>query len=196
MNPRHAPADQSPCSEALWESFRYLSGEMTTAETEAFEARLEHDLAAGEHLAQAVLLTEAVTHVPPAAVPRSPIEARPLRTRRWVARLTAVAGAGLLLVTGWFAGGLWQQGVRPALPAAADLAAAPAVGNPSDGSMLDVWVSLNAAREPAGDETSAESASEPTVETDVPDWIFAALLATGDVDVLPPGMDSLMEGAL
>jgi hypothetical protein len=185
----------------LWESLRYLDGGLTVAERDAFEARLEHDLAAGESLAQAVLLTEALALAPNgasvAAVDRQDNVARPRRRRnRWAARVGAAAVAGLLLTIGWYAGGLAERGSGPVSPGSIDLAVRPAAGGIPDGAMLDVWVSLNADREATADEAAVEPAADAVGETDVPDWMFAALLAVGDREVLPSGMGGLMEGAL
>ena len=51
-------------SELFWLAFRYVSGELTPAEADAFERRLDHDQQAREAVAEAVGLASCVASLP------------------------------------------------------------------------------------------------------------------------------------
>ena len=61
-------------------AFRYIAGELTPAESEAFEQRLADDQAAREAVARAVDLAQAVASVPADIVPLSTTHHSPLTT--------------------------------------------------------------------------------------------------------------------
>jgi hypothetical protein len=176
--------DAAPCSDALWEAVRYLSGELSPAEAEAYEARLEADLPAAESLARAVVLTESIASPrrAPSLLPRQ--SGRSRQALRWVGVVAAASCAGLLLTSGRDD----ANRLRVANPPSVEVAASPGA-DAAAASMLTVWVSLNDAREPLAEEPSAE-AVEPLAETDVPDWMFAALTAPS------PGGERLTEPLL
>jgi hypothetical protein len=193
----HIPADEQ-CSAALWEAYRYLSDELTAEEAAAYELLLGDDLAAAEALAQAVMLQESLDRARVATPLSRPAVFTPRPDRRVLAAALVVAAA-LLLAIGWYVGGrgsmtqneLTQGGSNPS----------PAVADAADTSVLSVWVSLNDARDLNGDDAAVESPAEMLADADVPDWMFAALLApaesgNGMPDALPPVMDPIMEGSL
>ena len=72
-----------------WLAFRYISNEMTPPEAESFEWLLADDQAAGEAVARAVDLSQAVAAVPQQVLPlRS--HSRRARPIRWIAAAAAV----------------------------------------------------------------------------------------------------------
>ncbi len=81
-----------------WLAFRYIAGELTRAESEAFEQRLADDQTAREAVARAVMLTSAIVAgrgESPASVVRYP--SRP-RWTRWVVAAAAVLLAAITIV--------------------------------------------------------------------------------------------------
>lgn len=108
-NTGSAAAGMPANAELDWLAFRYIAGELSPVEGQAFEARLESDLAACEAVARAVQFAETMTLgvgsaskvvASPAVVARSGLAAgRNWSTaRRWA--LTAVSGAAALVVVG------------------------------------------------------------------------------------------------
>lgn len=89
------PSD--PNRDLDWLAFRYISGEMTAEEADAFECRLADDQGAREAVAQAVALTAAVSLAAP-----STREVLPLRRRRLVSTWVIVAAsAACLALLAW-----------------------------------------------------------------------------------------------
>jgi hypothetical protein len=185
-------ADQS---ELLWQAFQYVSGELAAADSRAFEARLEHDSAACDALAEAMLLCESVAAAEWEArrdvIPHALATARP--SRRFVAASLAAAAALLLMV--WLGGGF--PGPAPVVDSPPMLSAEVAPSR----SMLSVWVSLKeyeaAVPEDAHLDGLRDEVAEATAE--VPDWMFAALVSSATVhemNELLPGVPSLPEEPL
>jgi hypothetical protein len=85
--------NQHECHNELdWAAFCYLSGEMTPAETEQFEARLADEQPAREALARAVELTQVVA----AAESTEPVLVAPAaKQASWMTRLSWMAVGGL-----------------------------------------------------------------------------------------------------
>lgn len=79
-----------------WQAFLYVSGEMTAAQSEAFEARLSLDQSAREAVARAVALTACVQRIGELPSPSGVKAARAIPWARY-----AVA-AGILLAIGLF----------------------------------------------------------------------------------------------
>lgn len=76
----------TPQSDRDWEAFRYIAGEMSAAESEAFEARLETDQALREAVAAAVELTQAVAILGVESLQTPPAVHQPcvaIARRRW-----------------------------------------------------------------------------------------------------------------
>lgn len=90
---------------------RYISGELTPAEIEAFEARLADDQVARESVARAVEIGMAVVQSTPQAQPR-PIEvaAPPSTNWTWLAAAVLVIGLGLVWFTRGDGTGNWGTG--------------------------------------------------------------------------------------
>src|SRR5262245_14251679 len=93
-------------NELDWSAFRYLAGELTAAEAEAFEARLAAEQPAREALASAVELTQVVVAAESQSV-HAVVTTRALRSS-WQTRLAWMAIGGVaslalgMLYTGAF----------------------------------------------------------------------------------------------
>ncbi|MCA9054507.1 MAG: hypothetical protein KDA75_11760, partial [Planctomycetaceae bacterium] len=200
MNRVQQQTENSPCSEALWLAVRYLGGELSPEESAAFEEQLADDSVACEALSQAVILSEAVrsSEVGVLAV-RSPA-AVTRRSAAWFRPAALLAAAAVLLLVGWFAGNRGShEGPGGRSPEGVEFAAgdirpieavvsAPSTSDSADGevnSMLSVWVELSAIRDVISDTASAEApemVADPaagSLDSDVPEWMFAALLVPG-----------------
>jgi hypothetical protein len=110
--------EPSPDTDLHWLAFRYVCGELTGDESVALEARLAHDLAAQEAVAEAVELVGAVGLAASSARPTI-LPIRPARTRRIMIWAIPVSAAACLLL----AFGLNVLGHRK--PAAGPLASHP-----------------------------------------------------------------------
>ncbi len=92
------PARFPDGSDLSWTAFRYVAGETSSAEADAFEARLADDQAAREAVAAAVELSGAIALLDPVAAFPSRPRKRGSRAMVWVA--TGIA-AGLMLGFGF-----------------------------------------------------------------------------------------------
>lgn len=117
-------ADHQPL-DVDWLAFRYVAGEMTDDERDAWEIRLADDQAAREAVAAAYELTQAVAALPPsvwecgspvAAAPsplagRATSAAAPRSSRSPIAWWASAAAALLAAVVGW---NVWDRASSPA----------------------------------------------------------------------------------
>lgn len=222
MDMRHQPSNTNDrsCSDVLWEAVQYLFGELSPEQAGAYEERLGVDVAAAEALAQAVLLTESVVRcgeqpmaatcgLPQAVAARDPrLKATGISSaasRRTLSRslqvgLATLCASGLVLV-GWYLGGGANSHPAVLTPGLASLAAE--TSDSDIDSTLSVWVALNDAAEPAADDSMSEGSMQDSDAGDVPDWMFAAVLASTeesdeshDADGLLRGIESLDEESL
>jgi ferric-dicitrate binding protein FerR (iron transport regulator) len=140
-----------------WLAFRYIAGELTRAESEAFEQRLARDHAACEAVARAVTLTSAIVagrgESRPAVVPY----ASRLRSARWIAAAAAVLLAALTIFV-----------ARPRLP----------LGESSDElTVAGVWAESALAHgewsPEFGDDT--DQGGDDASDIALPDWLIEAV---------------------
>lgn len=202
----------SPCSDPLWDACRYLAGEMSAAEVELFELRLDEPPIA-EALAQAVQLqalvqTQAATPMLAssdgvAADKVGSASVVPAAKRRRVAKAIGSVTAALVMVTvGWYAGGRfagdgWNVvSLAPSTPTHSNSAAIRPADEALDSSMLSVWVSLNLDQTATIDENSGDPPTDFLAQAEVPEWMFAALATEAVLDPLSPEFDDLIEESL
>jgi hypothetical protein len=101
-----------------WSAFCYLSGEMSPAEAEQFEARLADEQEVREALARAVELTQVVAAAESQC--GEPVVAAQLRRTSWTTRISWMAVGGLAaaaLAMVWSSGslGIWPSKEDPQL---------------------------------------------------------------------------------
>ncbi len=159
-------------AELDWLAFRYIAGELSPVEGQAFEARLESDLTACEAVARAVQFAETMTLGAgsvskvvdsPAVVIRSGSLSGLAAGRNWSAArrwaLTAVSGAAALVVVG-----VLSLKTEPRTEVA-------------EPSVVEIWADswhTDAEPEPA----AAEIAHAELADTDdlvAPGWLMAAV---------------------
>jgi hypothetical protein len=105
-------------NELDWLAFCFLSGEMSPAEAERFEARLEGEQEAREALARAVELTQVVAAVEATCEASTPSLARRVSVRsagNWTTRLSwmAIGGLASLVIAMVWTGGLSRFSFGP-----------------------------------------------------------------------------------
>ncbi len=114
-------------SALFWDAMRYVLGELTPAETAAFEERLAHDEQACAAVADAVTLSAGLQSAAPVAASHPAGKVASTKSRGWLAvSLCGVAAAlsGIALLSAW----------KPLTPSHHDLAAV---------ELLDRWVADN-----------------------------------------------------
>jgi hypothetical protein len=163
-----------------WSAFCYLSGEMSPAETEQFEARLADDQTARESLARMVELTQVL-----AAAETQTVELAPAGEGRttWRARFSWMAIGGLaaaLLAMLWSSAGLWNEPsgenagisrVNNAL-ASAWFETRRDLRDSSDiGPLHPISLAWNEAEE----ESASTNGADDLLVADAPSWMTAAL---------------------
>ena len=206
MNRLTPQTDDTFCSDALWLAVQYLGGELSAAESSAFEDRLADDPVACEALSQAVILSESVRSSGVCASVRG-VDVRLNRRSKaaWFRSVALLSVAAVLLLVGWFAGhrraderaaagSPVSQGLVTVGPEGEESRRSlPATSHSTDSevdSMLSVWLELSAARDLSGDGALVEGidgaadADSAAGESEVPDWMFAALLVPGESDEL------------
>ncbi len=163
------PPDNDLEHDLGWSAFRYALGELTEAETSAFERRLLDDQGAREALALAVELAGALAIVgreQPPALP-TPSRGRSRRVAAWSS--LAAAAAVLVAALGWPG-----RGPNP---------------EPDAERVASAWSGLRAqpGSEAEGDDELSGPASaieaEPTVDRPLPSWLIAG--AAGPVEDSP-----------
>lgn len=169
-----------------WEAFRYIAGEMTADEAEAFEAKLLTEQSLREAVAAAVELTESI------ALLRDEVAVEPQRRSwssiQWKAAACAVA-AGLVL-----AAALWPLRIRQPL---AEPSSESADANVALDGLAESWTALRQAQrrqaefqpdgQPSASETALEvwddaeveiaeleSFSDEHADAGLPAWLIAA----------------------
>ncbi len=164
-------------SDLSWLALRYICGELSDAETAAFELRLDEDQAAREAVARAVELAGAVVSLPRDASQILPAPRRPLvaTVPRWI---LAIAASALFLIA---LRSVWHDRshptAKPAAPSAA-LALAWSGVHEDEDKTADLLEWLDAA--PQGVETHLAAVDTATVsDSDVPDWMLEAGSLTG-----------------
>lgn len=161
-------APLSPDDRLQWAQ-RYLLGELSSVEAEAFEARLGEDEELAAALADVVLIHQAVGDVPlPAPLHDAGQDSRRL-LRRFGWSVAAVAMVGVVALV--------QQTPRPMETAKGGAGAGLELSRP------EVIDSLFASETEEGmDPLSVDPPEEEIDALDVPDWLFAAVEAEGRID--------------
>jgi hypothetical protein len=161
-----------------WQAFLYASGDLSPAESAAFEAKLESDQAAREALAEAVRTTELISqaHCQPATVRRA-------YRSHWISQagwMSVGAAACLLLVVG-------VQTVRRSNLDASWLSSNDAPADVSAQLAADwVEVRLEQLRDDAPVEAAAWMVDSEAMPIDVegevavPEWLLAAASPAGE----------------
>ena len=209
-----------PCSDQFWLAVQYVTGELSADGAAAFELQLEHDTAACEALAEAVILSSTLQQPisPTTSAPRAKLGLPGLAegtrpTDRTASRLVRTAMlvvcAMALVLVGWYAGGRQatlvdrtETELASADPARESAGPNPAsINDPTVGSMLSVWVELDSEREQSDEHSDVEILGlrmmTADAQPDVPDWMFAALLVPNDAEALmPPAAGATMEESL
>jgi hypothetical protein len=181
------------CHDALdWTAFCYAAGELTPAEAEAFEMRLANDQAAGEALARAVELTQAVA----AAETMEPVLVVHRERSTWGRRVAwmAIGSAASLMVAALVAGSGAGTRIVELLGGDANIAT-----TESTGELATAWSEtrqeLSVASDAAGlwyPEHLDAVESEPDVMTDdreelaiaaAPAWLTAAVRGAAGLPV-------------
>ncbi len=185
--PNELPPDDAPSEALLWLAVQYYLGELSPEQTQAFQARLEHDPAAQHALAEAAQLC---LHVETAlaATPSAQPAAMASGTGSWWPAVLSIAAVVLLVV------GVWPFGLAPAPERHRFSRTTPLSGN-QDAALVQAWVRLQlqspeaAAAEASFGEDDAESETPlPEAEEDpgesvvlaVPQWMLVALDARGE----------------
>ncbi len=180
--------------ESIWLAVRYYLGELPAEQAEAFQARLEHDEAAQQALAEAVQLclhAEAAM----AAGPRRLSEPELRGRRSWWPALLSAAAVVVLVV------GLWSPGVDSPLPHRERI---PVAGTAvlEDADLVQAWVRLqwlapaeevlpraDEEEDPESEPGAVEAEEDPSEQgiAAVPQWMLVALDARGE----RPGEDTM-----
>jgi hypothetical protein len=172
--------------ELLLLAFRYVSGELSAPEMEAFEAQLADDATTQQALADVVQLSEAVAI---GAAERA-VTRRQERVRRRTSRRQVVAaGLGGAVIAGSvlvLAGRISQRGDTGDTGTAQS---AP-VSTQEAQSMVSLWSELGGEQVAAsnGDESYSPSADDAntTIGDEIPDWMLAAVAGAGGDDLSDP----------
>lgn len=174
--PFESPPSRSPLAEVDWRAFRYVSGEMSVAESELFETQLAEDQAAREAVAAAVEWMTLALEAQPAAHSVAPIAVErpsPAAPQAWKSALNVVSVAAALVA------------LFAALPLLGRLAAPRAGGGDEDSQLAAAWSatrSTAAALDAAASLPSVEGDDWPTTsEVDssatTPSWMLAGMAA-------------------
>jgi anti-sigma factor RsiW len=169
--------------ELLLLAFRYVSGELSAPETEAFEAQLADDAATQQALADVVQLSEAVAiGAAERAVTRRQERVRRRTSRRQViaAGLSGAVLAGSVFVV---AGRISQHGGS----GDASTTAARPVSPQEAQSMVSLWSELGGEPVAAsnGDESyTAADDVEAAIGDEIPDWMLAAVAGVDSDDLI------------
>lgn len=178
-----------------WLAFRYISDEMSEAEIDAFESRLNPDsdafeVAACEAVARAVQLNDAVAVASEdVARPVSQLNSEPASRRDVAARRVSVLAASVtVLAVGWVL-------TLPVVPVSVAVVEAPApqplplVENSSDmtGELVQIWADSDDELLSSVTEVQVLPASGVSeyFSADVPDWLLAAV-QTNDASATNP----------
>jgi anti-sigma factor RsiW len=169
--------------ELLLLAFRYVSGELSAPETEAFEAQLAEDSATQQALADVVQLSEAVAI---GAAERA-VTRRQERMRRRTSRRQVIAAglSGAVLAGSVFivAGRISQHGASRDAGATATRQISPQEAQ----SMVSLWSELG------GEPVAASNGDEPYAAADdveaaigdeIPDWMLAAVAGVDSDDLI------------
>jgi hypothetical protein len=171
--------------ELLLLAFRYVSGELSASETEAFEAQLAGDGATQQALADVVQLSEAVAiGAAEGAVTRRQerVQRRTSRRHVIVAGLSGAVLAGSVFVV---AGRISQDGASRDAGATAGTSVSPQEAQ----SMVSLWSELGG--EPVAASNGDESYTvaddvEAAIGDEIPDWMLAAVAGVDGEDVSDP----------
>jgi ferric-dicitrate binding protein FerR (iron transport regulator) len=169
-----------------WLAFLYVAGEMSEAESTAFEQHLLQDQPAREALARAVQLTAAVRSAcRPVSVPVASVSPVPVSSARpWRTAVAGCAVAALVLVS--VSIGLFD-GDQSSDDSVATVAERPSASS-NAGSLVAMWTESNPRRADSQDDVLAASsefdancvacldaADFDAGELNVPSWMLAAV---------------------
>lgn len=159
-------APLSPDDRLQWAQ-RYLLGELSSAENEAFETQLGEDEELAAALADVVLIHQAVGDVPLSTpLPDAEPDSRRL-LRRFGWSVAAVAMVGVVALV--------QQTPRQPEMAKGGLE----LSRPE---VLDSLFASSADDEEGADSLAVDSSDDGIDSLDVPDWLFAAVEAESRID--------------
>lgn len=187
---------ESDNSDLAWEAFRYLIGEMSLAEFEAFESRLADDQEAREALGTAVQLQAALISnrdvdvsavVPPRVETGSGLphasRSESRRSIRWIAVACVAASLAVLMMLS-----IPTPSVTVGLIDSSD------VVDVQNAAVAAMWVSLaedstvnvRVDLADASDSLEMEWTDVAVDSLDIPDWMVSAVRRAGNVDEMLP----------
>jgi len=180
-----------------WLAFRYISDEMSDAEVDAFEVRLnpdspEFDLAACEAVARAVQLNDAVTVASEAAVHPVVEQAGSETSRRdaTARRISLLVASVTVMAVGWAL-------TLPAFPPRVEVVYSPAPQSvaptpDASGELVLMWADSGEELLSAAEDvhTFPADAMQGYLSPDVPDWLLAAVQTHDGSAISPEVMEN------